>query len=101
MRLLLVTGLAAGLWAKGPGVTFSHDVAPIVYRHCVACHHPGAVAFPLVTFADVYRRAGLIARVTAARYMPPWLPAEPHFAHERRLSEAEIAALGQWAAVGA
>jgi len=102
MRLLLFTGWAATLWANGPGVTFSHDVATIVYRHCVACHHSGAVApFPLVTYAEVSRRAGLIAAVTARRYMPPWLPAEPHFARERRLSDTEIAVLAQWAAADA
>jgi hypothetical protein len=33
--------------------------------------------------------------------MPPWLPVEPQFQHERKLSEAEIAIFGRWAAAGA
>ena len=94
-----VTALAAPvLWAARPGVTFSHDVAPILYRHCVACHHPGAGApFSLLSYPDAARRAALIAAVTANRSMPPWLPDAPQLAGERRLSEAEISVLGRWA----
>jgi hypothetical protein len=93
---------AAGLWAGSPGVTFSHDVAPILYRHCASCHHAGAVApFPLLTYQDASRRAEQIAAVTVRRYMPPWLPDAPHFAGERRLHDSEIAVLGQWAKEGA
>lgn len=25
-------------------LTFTKDVAPILYRHCVSCHHPGGWA---------------------------------------------------------
>ena len=85
-------------------VTFSHDVAPILYKHCVAGHRPGEVApFALLSYRDAAKRAGLIATVTARRYMPPWLPAHGYgaFAGERRLSSAEIAILRQWADSGA
>ncbi|SRR5579883_903082 len=102
MRVALLAALATRLWAGGAEVTFSHDVAPILYRHCAPCHHPGAVApFSLIQYPDVAKRAHLIAAVTARRYMPPWLPAAPHFQNERRLSEAEIAILQRWAAAGA
>src|ERR1039458_7161613 len=67
--------------------TFARDVAPILYRHCAICHHPGEVApFSLLTYQDAAKRAKLIATVTASRYMPPWQP-EPgyvHFQGERR-----------------
>ena len=102
MRLWPIVALAGSLWANSPGVTFSHDVAPILYTHCVACHHTGGGApFPLLTYSDASRRAGLIAAVTAKRYMPPWLPDAPRFAHERRLNTEEIAVLEKWAAAGA
>lgn len=102
MRALALASLAVTLWAKGPEVTFSRDVAPILYHHCVACHHAGAVApFALVTYPDVAKRAALVARVVARRYMPPWLPSAPHFQNERRLTETEIATLQQWAAASA
>ncbi len=82
--------------------TFSHDVAPILYRECAACHRPGGVApFSLLTYQDAAKRAQLIAAVTAKRYMPPWLPAEPRFQHERKLTADEIALIGRWAESGA
>jgi hypothetical protein len=102
MRLLWIAGLASAVWAKSPGVTFSHDIAPILYRHCAGCHHAnGGAPFPLVAYAEAAARAQLIAAVTANRSMPPWLPAAPHFANERRLSAAEIALFQQWATEGA
>jgi len=57
--------------------------------------------FSLLTYADAAKRAGLIATVTAKRYMPPWLPSAPHFQEERRLTDGEIALLAHWAAAGA
>src|SRR5205814_2167291 len=50
---------------------------------------------------DARRRATLIARATRDRYMPPWKPQAGDFAGERRLTDAQIAALGRWAAEGA
>jgi len=82
--------------------TFSHDVAPILYKACAECHHAGGVApFALVTYDDAAKRARLIATVTARRYMPPWLPSTPHFLNERKLTDAEIALLNRWADAGA
>jgi hypothetical protein len=97
-----IIGLAAAFWAAGTGITFSHDVAPILFKHCAACHRPGGVApFSLLTYPDAAKRAALIAKVTGKRVMPPWLPVEPHFQNERRLTAAEIAVLARWAAAGA
>ena len=60
------------LFYSAAAPTFSHDVAPLLYARCVSCHREGGVApFPLVTYAAAAKRAGLIATVTAKRYMPP------------------------------
>jgi hypothetical protein len=97
-----LAGLLAAFWAAGAAPTFSHDVAPILYRECAACHRPAGVGpFSLLTYQDAAKRAQLIAAVTAKRYMPPWLPDAPRFGHERRLSDAEIQTLARWAAGGA
>jgi tetratricopeptide (TPR) repeat protein/mono/diheme cytochrome c family protein len=85
--------------------TFSRDIAPIVFRHCVSCHHPGQNApFSLLTYEDVRPRARQIALVTKSRYMPPWKP-EPGFADEflgkRGLTEDQIATIEQWSDGGA
>lgn len=84
--------------------TFTRDVAPILYRRCASCHHSGEVApFPLITYKDSARWAKLIARVTAKRQMPPWKPVHGYgrFEGERRLSDAEIRTLAEWAEAGA
>ena len=102
MRFALLAVFAANVWAAAPEVTFSRNIAPILYRHCAGCHHAGAVApFPLITYQDVAKRAQLVAKVTATHYMPPWLPSAPHFQNDRRLTDAEIATLQRWAAGGA
>jgi mono/diheme cytochrome c family protein len=85
-------------------VTFTKDVAPILFKHCASCHRPGEVGpFPLLTYRDAARRAKHLAEVAAERRMPPWLPEPgPHrFLDERRLSDAELAVLERWARTGA
>lgn len=102
MRTIPLALLATALCAQGQQTTFTRDVAPILYSHCAGCHHAGSVApFPLLTYPDAAKRAALIAKVTSARYMPPWLPAEPHFQNERQLTDGEIATLRRWSAAGA
>ena len=103
MRLaaLLLAGSAAAV-AAAP--TFNRDIAPILYQNCATCHRPAEVApFSLLTYQDAAKRASLIALVTEKRFMPPWKP-EPgygNFAHERRLTDQQIALFRDWAAAGA
>src|ERR1700689_4769394 len=80
-------------------VTFNHDIAPIVFRNCAQCHHPGeAGPFSLLTYADVKTHGRQIAFVTSKHIMPPWLPepGELKFADELRLTDAEIATMQRW-----
>lgn len=85
-------------------VTFNRDIAPILFRSCAICHHPGeAGPFPLLTYTDAKAHARQIAAVTAKRLMPPWLP-EPQelkFADELRLSDEQIALFRKWVEQGA
>jgi tetratricopeptide (TPR) repeat protein len=95
--LSILASLAARPAARTP--TFTKDVAPIVYARCTPCHQPdGDAPFALVTYADVRRRAQLIADATARRYMPPWKPDRdsPAFLGERRLRDEEIAIIARW-----
>lgn len=85
-------------------VTFNKDVAPILFKHCAACHRPGEVApFPLLTYKDAAKRASHLAEVTADRRMPPWQPeaGEHKFLDERRLTDAELDVMKRWAETGA
>ncbi len=84
--------------------TYNKDIAPILYQNCAGCHRPGEVApFPLLSYQDTAKRAALLASVTKARVMPPW-KAEPgygDFRDVRRLTDAQIALIQQWASSGA
>ena len=87
-----------------PRLTFSHDIAPIIWSRCASCHRPGEIGpFSLITYEDVRRHATQIATVTARRIMPPWKPVEGKgsFQSERRLTDAELQSLQQWIASGA
>jgi len=94
-------GAGRGTQTRTPasGITFAETIAPIVYENCVTCHRPGEVApFSLMSYEDVAKRGKLIARVTGEKYMPPWHAAAGYgeFVGERRLSDAQIAAIGAW-----
>src|SRR5262245_60885296 len=73
---------------KPAPVTVAEHVAPILYANCVTCHRTGEVApFPLITYDHAAAHALQIAKVTAARIMPPWHAEHGYgdFADERRL----------------
>jgi len=83
--------------------TWSHDVAPVLYKNCATCHHPGGAGpFSLLTYADARRWAPQILTVTQSRFMPPWLPDPGYgdFADVRRLSDQDQALLKRWVTGG-
>ena len=102
--------LAVGLWAgeaaataQDSAVTWSHQIAPLVYNNCTTCHHPGGAGpFSLLTYEDARRWGTQMAAVTSSRYMPPWLPEHGYgdFADERRLTKDEIALIAKWVQTG-
>jgi mono/diheme cytochrome c family protein len=105
---LSCAGVFLALLAKPPHVrvqaatapvTFSRQIAPILYKQCSSCHHPGGSGpFSLLSYADAKRWGTQIKTVTQSRYMPPWLP-EPgfgNFADSRRLSAEDISSLKEW-----
>jgi tetratricopeptide (TPR) repeat protein len=85
--------------------TYAEDVAPLLHRHCAACHRPdGPAPMPLLTYDDARQVTELIARATADRRMPPWLPARDagiDFRDARILADREIEMLRRWADAGA
>src|SRR5437867_5392824 len=85
-------------------LTFNKHIAPILFQHCAGCHRPGeAGPFSLLTYQQVKAKAKDVVKVTANRYMPPWLPEHggPALADERRLTEDEIGVIRQWSEEGA
>lgn len=85
-------------------VSFSKDIAPLVWDRCASCHRPtGPAPFSLLTYADVRQRASQIAAVTQSRFMPPWRAESEsgEFVGQKRLSDQEIASIRRWVDEGA
>lgn len=82
---------------------WSRDIAPILYKNCATCHHPGGAGpFSLLTYADAKRWGAQVVKVTQSRYMPPWLPELGHgdFVDNRRLSDPDLVTLRKWFQAG-
>ena len=84
-------------------VTFTEDVAPILYNNCTICHRAGGNAhFALETYAQARTYASSIAYVTKEKMMPPW-PADSHyteFVGQRLLNDRDIKVLAKWVQEG-
>lgn len=85
-------------------VTFTKDIAPILYNNCTKCHRPNEIGpFPMTTYDEIAPWAPTIKYVTSIRYMPPW-KADPHYSRfigERVLTDEQISLIAQWADNGA
>jgi tetratricopeptide (TPR) repeat protein/mono/diheme cytochrome c family protein len=111
MGLCLAAGVLATSSTPSAGqeragaVTFSRQIAPILFEHCVPCHRPGGVApMSLMSYQEVRPWARAITEQVVARRMPPWKP-EPgygdSFVGNRRLSDEQVALIQQWGVGGA
>jgi hypothetical protein len=83
----------------GQNPNYSEDIAPILYRKCLQCHHNGGIApLTLETYASVVSNAGMIQHVTSTGEMPPWPPDTlfQHYAYENTLSMNEISTIMDW-----
>lgn len=103
---LIVISVPCASAQSKPSITFSRDIAPIVFENCARCHRPGESApFSLLTYQEVKKHATQIETVTRARIMPPWLPAPQaqalKFADAARLSDEQIATIKKWVDEGA
>ena len=85
-------------------VTFSKDIAPIIFERCASCHRPGEIGpFSLLSYSDVRQHLTQIADATKRRVMPPWKPTAPsnEFVGDRTLSPEQIQTIQDWVARGA
>lgn len=84
-------------------VTFHRDVARLLQKRCVECHHDGQVApFALTDYDEVVGWAEMIREVVSEGRMPPWLasPAHGRFKNDPTLSKAEKQLLFRWIDAG-
>jgi len=108
MRHILVLaallGLPSAAVAADAPVTFTKDVAPILYKSCVECHRPTMFApMSLMTFEDARPWARAIKQRVTARTMPPWGadPAHGTFKNDPRLADRDIETIAKWVDAGA
>ena len=108
LRIAAVIAVCAGLSgvarAADTSVTFTKDVAPILYKSCVECHRPTMFApMSLLTYDDARPYARSIKQRVVSRVMPPWGadPAHGIFKNDPRLSQAEIDTIAAWVDGGA
>src|SRR5580765_5646547 len=104
LLLAALVGLPSAAVAADAPVTFTRDVAPILYRSCVECHRPTMFApMSLVTYEEVRPWARSIKQKVTRGEMPPWHAEGPSgvFKNDPRLSPEEIATIARWADTGA
>jgi hypothetical protein len=79
------------------------DVEPLISTRCVGCHNAQGIGpYALDSYTAVVEHAGAVADAVKTRRMPPWMPSADcqSYMGERRLSDAEIAAVTGWVESG-
>ena len=104
LKLATVIAITACPAFAADAPTFSKDVAPILFKSCVECHRPTAMApMSLLTYEDARPWARQMKAMVTGKKMPPGI-VEKHyglFGDDGSLNQAEIEAIVQWADAGA
>ena len=93
--------------ASGPArkdVTFTRDVAPILFNKCAECHRPDDIApMSLLSYKEARPWARSIREKVINREMPPWSPdpAFGEFSNDHRLAQKDIDTIVAWVDQGA
>src|SRR5262249_27106123 len=87
-------------------VTFTKDVAPILYRSCVRCHRPGEIApMSLISYSDARPWVQSIKQRVSRREMPPWFLDKTigiqKYKNDPSLHDDEITTIVKWVDGGA
>lgn len=94
-------------YRKSPDVassyTFTRDIAPIFWQHCLECHRQGEIGpFDISNFEDLPGWGEMIVEVIDQQRMPPWHANPEHgtFKNARHLPEVDIEKIKSWVDVG-
>src|SRR5215475_8237172 len=106
---LAIAGTSATAQQAAPTqaqVTFTKDVAPILYRSCVRCHRPDEIApMSLLTYNDARPWARAIKERVVKREMPPWFLDKTigiqKYQNDPSLTDEEVATIVKWVDSGA
>src|SRR4051812_15800112 len=80
-------------------VTWTKDIAPILFNNCTSCHHTGGLApNSLTTYSQAFNYRFMIQNYVENNIMPPW-PPDPNYtrlAHERVISPEDKNKITAW-----
>lgn len=85
-------------------VTYTKDVAPILYNNCTECHRAGMSApMSLMSYDETRPWARAIKQRVVKREMPPWSahPSHGKFKNDPSLSQKDIDTIASWVDAGA
>lgn len=100
--IFLLTCLSSNIFSQT--ITWSEQIATILYDNCVTCHRSGGIApFSLITYNDAFNNRFGVESAAKAQRMPPWPPDTTfqRYSHERILSQQEIDNITSWVNNGA
>jgi len=89
--------------AHAQTLTFSEDIASIIYSNCTSCHRSGGIApFAMESYSDVVANSSLIPYYISNGIMPPWPPDTSYqrYSGERILTQQEIDDISDWISGG-
>ena len=110
MRLkdIIVAVLATATPASGhervtTKLTWSREIARIVYARCLTCHRESGRAFSLSTYSEARPWAVAIKDEVLTRRMPPWNAVKGfgRFKNELGLTQEELSLIADWVEGGA
>jgi peroxiredoxin len=85
-------------------VTYSKQIARIIQKRCIECHHPGEIGpFSLTSYDEVVGWADTIEEVVRAQRMPPWHADSRYgeFTNDCRMPDEEKELIYKWVKDGA
>jgi hypothetical protein len=108
LKVTLVVVLATAMPASGhervtTKLTWSREIARIVYARCLSCHRQGGPAFSLSTYAEARPWAVAIKEEVLTRRMPPWNAVKGfgRFKNDAGLTQEELSLIADWVEGGA
>lgn len=85
--------------ADNPTVTFTRDVAPLLWSQCYECHRSGEIGpFDISNYDDLLGWGEMLVEVMEQKRMPPWhaSPEYGSFKNERVLPAGSIDLIRRW-----
>lgn len=107
MRFIIIALVSALVFMQSSyaeKVTYTKDIAPILFSHCVQCHRPDSVApMSLLSYKETRPWAKSIREQVGKGQMPPWSADPKHgvFANDPSLSDEERQLIIDWVEQGA